>query len=158
MFDFHTTCLEKTKHVGIFTPGCFFPHMFEVLTHRYGKRHTCVKKATQLYDCKCLAFSTHVWEKPPTCLFPPELSVVQYGLILPGASFKIAIPAISSALFQEHSNTNTTSVQIQIWMHFQKQIQLQFIYKYLCIFSSSSNTNLNFQTQKNVEAHAIKNV
>ena len=28
MFDFYPTCLEKTKHVGIFTPGCFFPHMF----------------------------------------------------------------------------------------------------------------------------------
>ena len=41
----------------------------------YGKRHTCVKKATQLYVCKCLPFSTHVWEKPLTCLFPPELSV-----------------------------------------------------------------------------------
>ena len=42
----------------------------------YGKRHTCVKKATQLYVCKCLPFSTHVWEKPLTCLFPPELWVV----------------------------------------------------------------------------------
>ena len=28
MFDFYPTCLEKTKHVGIFTPGCYFPHMF----------------------------------------------------------------------------------------------------------------------------------
>ena len=28
MFDFYPTCLEKTKHIGIFTPGCFFPHMF----------------------------------------------------------------------------------------------------------------------------------
>ena len=28
MFDFYPICLEKTKHVGIFTPGCFFPHMF----------------------------------------------------------------------------------------------------------------------------------
>ena len=28
MFDFYPTCLEKTKHVGIFTPGCFFPHIF----------------------------------------------------------------------------------------------------------------------------------
>ena len=35
-------------------------------------------KTTQLYVCKCLAFSTHVWEKPPTCLFPPELSVGHY--------------------------------------------------------------------------------
>ena len=34
-----------------------------------------MKKATQLYVCKCLPFSTHVWEKPLTCLFPPELSV-----------------------------------------------------------------------------------
>ena len=27
MFDFYPTCLEKNKHVGIFTPGCFFPHI-----------------------------------------------------------------------------------------------------------------------------------
>ena len=49
-----------------------------ILTHMYGKRHTCVKKATQLYVWKCLAFSTHVWEKPLTCLFPPELSVLNH--------------------------------------------------------------------------------
>ena len=111
------------------------------------------EKTTELHVCKCLVFSTHVWEKPPTCLFPPELSVVQYGLILPGASFKIAIPAISSALFQEHSNTNTTSVQIQIWMNFQKQIQIQFKYKSGCIFrnkySSSSYTNIYAFSDKN---------
>ena len=58
----------------IYTWVLFSTHVW-ILTHMYGKRHTCVKKATQLYDCKCLAFSTHVWEKPPTCLFPPELSV-----------------------------------------------------------------------------------
>ena len=28
MFDFYPTCLEKNKHVGIFTPRCYFPHMF----------------------------------------------------------------------------------------------------------------------------------
>ena len=28
MFDFYPTCLEKTKHVGIFTPRCYFPNMF----------------------------------------------------------------------------------------------------------------------------------
>ena len=59
----------------IYTWVLFSTHVW-ILTHMYGKRHTCVKKATQLYDCKCLAFSTHVWEKPPTCLFPPELSVI----------------------------------------------------------------------------------
>ena len=50
----------------------------------YGKRHTCVKKATQLYVCKCLPFSTHVWEKPLTCLFPPELSVIIKQLFYTG--------------------------------------------------------------------------
>ena len=53
----------------------FSTHVW-ILTHMFGKRHTCVKKATQLYVCKCLLFSTHVWEKPLTCLFPPELSVI----------------------------------------------------------------------------------
>ena len=38
-----------------------------------------MKKATQLYVCKCMPFSTHVWEKPLTCLFPPELSVDDGG-------------------------------------------------------------------------------
>ena len=58
----------------IYTWVLFSTHVW-ILTHMYGKRHTCVKKATQLYVWKCLAFSTHVWEKPLTCLFPPELSV-----------------------------------------------------------------------------------
>ena len=58
----------------IYTWVLFSTHVW-ILTHMYGKRHTCVKKATQLYVCKCLPFSTHVWEKPLTCLFPPELSV-----------------------------------------------------------------------------------
>ena len=58
----------------IYTWVLFSTHVW-ILTHRYGKRHTCVQKATQLYVCKCLAFSTHVWEKPLTCLFPPELWV-----------------------------------------------------------------------------------
>ena len=58
----------------IYTWVLFSTHVW-ILTHMYGKKHTCVKKATQLYICKCWAFSTHVWEKPLTCLFPPELSV-----------------------------------------------------------------------------------
>ena len=57
----------------------FSTHVW-ILTHMYGKRHTCVKKATQLYVCKCLPFTTHVWEKPLTCLFPPELSVNNHQL------------------------------------------------------------------------------
>ena len=67
----------------IYTWVLFSTHVW-ILTHMYGKRHTCVKKATQLYDCKCLAFSTHVWEKPPTCLFPPELSVKCIAIIPSG--------------------------------------------------------------------------
>ena len=50
MFDFYPTCLEKTKHVGIFTPGCYFPHMF-------GFWHTCMGKGT------------HVWKKPHNYMF-----------------------------------------------------------------------------------------
>lgn len=61
----------------IYTWVLFSTHVW-ILTHMYGKRHTCVKKATQLYVCKCLPFSTHVWEKPLTCLFPPELWVPWY--------------------------------------------------------------------------------
>ena len=100
MFDFLQICVRNAKtvckipHMFIFADIWLFPNMFGkkethwyiytwvlfstqvwILTHRYGKRHTCVKKATQLYVCKCLAFSTHVWEKPLTCLFPPELWV-----------------------------------------------------------------------------------
>ena len=100
MFDFLQICLRKAKpvckipHMFILADVWLLPNMFGknqtrwyiytwvlfsthvwILTHRYGKRHTCVKKATQLYVCKCLAFSTHVWEKPLTCLFPPELWV-----------------------------------------------------------------------------------
>ena len=100
MFDFLQICLRKAKpvckipHMFILADVWLLPNMFGknqtrwyiytwvlfsthvwILTHRYGKRHTCVQKATQLYVCKCLAFSTHVWEKPLTCLFPPELSV-----------------------------------------------------------------------------------
>ena len=37
MFDFYPTCLEKTKHVGIFTPGCYFPHMFGFDTYVWEK-------------------------------------------------------------------------------------------------------------------------
>ena len=44
MFDFYQLCLEKTKHVGIFTPGCFFPHI------GMGK-------------------DTHVWKKPHNYMF-----------------------------------------------------------------------------------------
>ena len=100
MFDFLQICLRKAKpvckisHMFILADVWLLPNMFGknqtrwyiytwvlfsthvwILTHRYGKRHTCVQKATQLYVCKCLAFSTHVWEKPLTCLFPPELWV-----------------------------------------------------------------------------------
>ena len=50
MFDFYPTCLEKTKHVGIFTPGCYFPHMF-------GFWHICMGKGT------------HVWKKPHNYMF-----------------------------------------------------------------------------------------
>ena len=50
MFDFYPTCLEKNKHVGIFTPGCYFPHMF-------GFWHTCMGK------------DTHVWKKPHNYMF-----------------------------------------------------------------------------------------
>ena len=58
----------------IYTWVLFSTHVW-ILTHMYGKKHTCVKKAIQLYICKRWAFSTHVWEKPLTCLFPPELWV-----------------------------------------------------------------------------------
>ena len=103
MFDFLQICLRKAKpvckipHMFILADVWLLPNMFGknqtrwyiytwvlfsthvwILTHRYGKRHTCVQKATQLYVLKCLAFSTHVWEKPLTCLFPPELSVRCY--------------------------------------------------------------------------------
>ena len=50
MFDFYQLCLEKTKHVGIFTPGCYFPHMF-------GFWHICMGKGT------------HVWKKPHNYMF-----------------------------------------------------------------------------------------
>ena len=50
LFDFYPTCLEKNKHVGIFTPGCFFPHMF-------GFWHICLGKGT------------HVWQKPHNYMF-----------------------------------------------------------------------------------------
>ena len=50
MFDFYPTCLEKTKHVSIFTPGCYFPQMF-------GFWHTCMVKGT------------HVWKKPHNYMF-----------------------------------------------------------------------------------------
>ena len=50
MFDFYPTCLEKTKHVGIFTPRCYFPHMF-------GFWHICMGKGT------------HVWKKPHNYMF-----------------------------------------------------------------------------------------
>ena len=50
MFDFYPTCLEKTKHVGIFTPGCFFPHMFGFWHIGMGK-------------------GTHVWKKPHNYMF-----------------------------------------------------------------------------------------
>ena len=58
----------------IYTWVPFSTHVW-VLTHICGKKHTCVEKSTQLYVSKCWAFSTHVWEKPMTCLFPPELPV-----------------------------------------------------------------------------------
>ena len=75
MFDFYPTCLEKNQtRWYIYTWVLFSTHVW-ILTQRYGKRPTCVQKATQLYVCKCLSFSTHVWEKPLTCLFPPELWV-----------------------------------------------------------------------------------
>ena len=50
MFDFYPTCLEKTKHVGIFTPGCYFPHMFGFWHIGMGK-------------------GTHVWKKPHNYMF-----------------------------------------------------------------------------------------
>ena len=60
---------KKQTRWYIYTWVLFSTHVW-ILTHMYGKRHTCVKKATQLYVCKCLPFSTHVWEKPLTvCIF-----------------------------------------------------------------------------------------
>ena len=77
-------CLTFTQHVWknqtcwyTYTWVLFSTHVW-ILTHMYGKKHTCVKKATQLYICKYWAFSTHVWEKPLTCLFPPELWVPSF--------------------------------------------------------------------------------
>ena len=68
MFDFYTTCLEKNKHVGIFSK-ILSTHVW-VLTNMYGKRHTCVKKATQLYVCKCWAFSTRVGKATDILISP----------------------------------------------------------------------------------------
>ena len=68
LFDFYPTCLEKKQtRWYIYTWVLFSTHVW-ILTHMFGKRHTCVTKTTQLYVCKCWAFSTHVWEKPLTCI------------------------------------------------------------------------------------------
>ena len=81
-------CLEKSKLCLTFTQhvwkktntlvylhlGAFFHTCLDFNTYVREKAHMC-EKAIQLYICKCWAFSTHVWEKPLTCFFPPELSV-----------------------------------------------------------------------------------
>ena len=77
IFDFYPTCLEKTKnqtHWYIYTWVLFSTHVW-IITHMSRKKHTWVKKATQLCICKCWVFSTYVWKQPLTCLFSPELSV-----------------------------------------------------------------------------------
>ena len=81
-------CLEKSKLCLTFTQhvwkktntlvylhlGAFFHTCLDFNTYVREKAHMC-EKATQLYICICWAFFTHMWEKPLTCLFPPELSV-----------------------------------------------------------------------------------
>ena len=60
MFDFYPTCLEKTKHVGIFTPGCYFPHMF-------GFWHTCMGKGTHVSKKPHNYMFENVWLFPHMC-------------------------------------------------------------------------------------------
>ena len=60
MFDFYPTCLEKTKHVGIFTPGCFFPHMF-------GFWHICMGKGTHVWKKPHNYMIANVWHFPHMC-------------------------------------------------------------------------------------------
>ena len=74
-------CLTFTQHVWkkpntlvYLHLGAFFHTCLDFNTYVREKAHMC-EKAIQLYICKCWAFSTHVWEKPLRCLFPPELSV-----------------------------------------------------------------------------------
>ena len=60
MFDFYPTCLEKTKHVGIFSPGCYFPHMFGFWHIGMGKgTHVCKKPHNYMF--------ANVWHFPHTC-------------------------------------------------------------------------------------------
>ena len=96
----------------IYTWVLFSTHVW-ILTHMYGKRHTCVKKATQLYVCKCLTFSTHVWEKPLTCLFPPELSVSQIHTFTPGAD-PIMIDVIYVCDIIHHFDVTDPMIQFMI--------------------------------------------
>ena len=60
MFDFYQLCLEKTKHVGIFTPGCFFPHMF-------GFWHICMGKGTHVWKKPHNYMIANVWHFPHMC-------------------------------------------------------------------------------------------
>ena len=60
MFDFYPTCLEKTKHIGIFTPGCYFPHMFGFWHIGMGKgTHVCKKPHNYMF--------ANVWHFPHMC-------------------------------------------------------------------------------------------
>ena len=66
-------CLTFTQHVWKKPNTLVYLHLGAFF-------HTCLDfdkyvQATQFYVCKCWAFSTHMWEKRPTCLFSPELSV-----------------------------------------------------------------------------------
>ena len=60
MFDFYPTYLEKNKHVGIFTPGCYFPHMFGFWHIGMGKgTHVCKKPHNYMF--------ANVWHFPHMC-------------------------------------------------------------------------------------------
>ena len=134
MFDFLQICLRKAKpvckipHMFILADVWLLPNMFGknqtrwyiytwvlfsthvwILTHRYGKRHTCVQKATQLYVCKCLTFSTHVWEKPLTCLFPPELWVLRWSDGQVYSKNKITLETLLASRYEARSITQVST-------------------------------------------------
>ena len=60
MFDFYPICVGKTKHVGIFTPGCFYPHMF-------GFWHIGMGKGTLVWKKPHNYMFANVWYFPHMC-------------------------------------------------------------------------------------------
>ena len=121
IFDFYPTCSEKTKHVGIFTPGCFFPHMFGFWhigmgkgTHVWKKAHMCEKSHTIICVQMFGIFHTCVGKATDMLISPWAIGAI-WCLILIAPPAKQLRSVCGKSFSMVSRNTRAWVAKVQKW-------------------------------------------